>query len=235
MPEGHRPTTRERLIAESAETLAPHQSLDRIDKASGTVTTAVTLAGTLTSGFGLVAATTLVDIGIGWALPTVGLVAVSIACAVLATVPAPGKVAPGDLVAVEGFFRNQIRKRGQLVRFAAWSLAVAVTLAPLPILAAALADDDPAIDLTIAVNGKDRKVIVSVAATGLDKDAVVTVKVQRAGRTLALSAADAGPKGTLKSTVTVPGLPAGANLEVSATGPKDTPVRSQDIVVPAAE
>ncbi|MGO9973133.1 MAG: hypothetical protein ACLP01_10045 [Solirubrobacteraceae bacterium] len=234
MPDGRRPSTREQLIAESAKTLAPHQSLDRIDKTSGTVTAAVTLAGTLAGVFGLVAATTLASVGIGWALPTVILAAISIACAILATVPAPGKVAPGDLFAVERFFRGQIRKRGLLVRGAAWALAVAVLLAPLPMLAAALANDGPAIDLTVAVNGESRRVVVGVAATGLPEGAVVTATVQRAGRTIAFAATDAGPNGKLTSTVTAPAVPAGTKLMVTATGPKGTPARAQNITVPAA-
>lgn len=233
MAEGRGPTTRERLIADSAATLAPHESLDRIDKASATVMTGVTLAGTLVGGFGLVAATTLVKVGIGWALPTVILAAISIACALLSTVPAPGKVAPGDLVAVEEFFRTQIRQRGQLVRSAAWSLAAAVLLAPLPILAAALADKHPAIDLAIVVNGKDRKVVVGVAATGLARDAIVTVKVQRAGRTIAFATSDAGQEGKTSSALTVPTLPSGTHLRVTAMGLGGLPTRTQDITVPA--
>lgn len=235
MAESHRPTTRERLITGSVETLAPHHSLDRIDKASGTVTTAVTLAGTLAGGFGLIAATTLADVGIGWALPTVVLASISVACAVLATVPAPGTVAPGNLIEVEKFFRRQIQKRGGLVRVAAWTLAFAVLLAPLPIVAATLVDEEPAIDLTIAANGKDRKVVIGVVAAGLEENAAVTVDARRDGRQLAFSEADAGAKGTLKSSLTVPALPAGTQLKVTVRGPDGVPKRERDIVVPAAE
>jgi hypothetical protein len=232
MAEGHRSTTRERLVAESAGTLAPHQSLDRIDKVSGTVTTAVTLAGAVAGGFGLVAAKSLANVGIGWALPTVILAAVSIAAAVLATVPGPAKVAPGNLVAVEAFFRGQIRRRGRLMRVAAWSLAAAVLLAPLPILFGAIRGPHASIELTVTVSGQSRKVMVAVTAAGLNEGALVQVRVRRRGHTLALTEADADTNGVLKSAVTAPAVRSGTRISVTAVGPAGKPARSQDLIVP---
>lgn len=232
MSDGHRPSTRERLLIESTDTLAPHQSLDRIDKSSATVTTAVTLAGTLAGGFGAIAASRLTDVGIGYALPTVVLAAISIACAVLATVPSPGKVAPGNLVAVEEFFREQLQHRGRLVRVAAWALAVAVVLAPLPLVAAALEGDDPTLDLSTSVTGKERKLVVGLAGRELDPDAVVTLRVERSGKTLAVATADAASDGKLKAAITVLSVPAGSQLTVKASGAAESPSRTQTVEVP---
>lgn len=233
MDEGHRPTTRERLVVQSVETLAPHQSLDRIDKASATVTTAVTLAGTLAGGFGLIAATTFADVGIGWALPTVILAACSIACAVLATVPAPATVAPGDLSAVEAFFRIQIRRRGRLVRGAAWSLAVAVLLAPLPIVASALANPPPRIALVAAVDGKTRRISVAISGSRLKPGAAVKVTIVTHGETIALSDAQANASGEVHSAVTAPSIRAGSKVTITVSGSAGVPAQSEQLVVPS--
>jgi hypothetical protein len=230
--DGRPPTTRERLLAQSADTLAPHQSLDRIDAAAARVTAGVTLAGSIISGFGLVAATTVANVGIGWALPTVLFAAVSIACAVLATVPAPAKVAPGNLAAVEAFFRDQIRVRGGRLRVSAWTLAAALLLAPLPLVVSALDDPNAAIDLVLTAGGSSRQLTVGVTASGLHDGATITVTVAKAQETVAFARADADEHGRATATLTVRPLPAGTQLRVSADGP-GVPARSEQITIPA--
>src|SRR4051794_34080417 len=53
------PTTRERALRAAAGELTPARALQAIDEASGRITGAVTLAGTIAAGLGLVSAAEL--------------------------------------------------------------------------------------------------------------------------------------------------------------------------------
>ena len=134
--------------------------------------------------------------------------------------------------AVEKFFREQLQHRGRLVRVAAWALAIAVVLAPLPLVAAALEGDDPALDLSTSVTGKERKLVVGLAGRELDPDAVVTLRVERSGKTLAVATADAASDGKLKAAIAVLSVPAGSQLTVKASGAAGSPSRTQTVEVP---
>jgi hypothetical protein len=216
----------------SADSLAPHHSLDRADKAAATVTTAVSIAGTLVAGFGTIAATELADTGIGWAAPAVILAAVSVACAILASVPGASTVAPGNLATVEAFFRSEVRRRGRLVRVAAWTLAAAVCLAPAPVVAAALTQRAAALDLSAHVSSADSYVIVQLKASGLNKHARVQLSARNAHRSLATAAADAGPDGAAAASFSLGQLPSGTRVSIVASSDRPRRTNAMAIVVP---
>jgi hypothetical protein len=208
--------------------------MEHIEKASATVMTAVTFAGTLIGGLGLVATTEIADVGVGWGIPTVVLAAASIVCSVLATVPAAAKVAPGNLVAVEAFFGAQIRRRGMLVRLAGWSLAGALVFAPLPLIVAAVSSARAAVDLDIVVDLNASRALIRASATGIESDAVVTVRVTADDKLLAYAITDADADGTTEASLSVTNLQPNSRLRVSASGPRGVPRRVQEIVIPTA-
>ena len=91
-------------------------------------------------------------------------------------------------------------------------------LAPLPLVAAAVEGDDPALDLSTSVTGTEPKLVVALSGRELDPDAVITLTVQASAKILAVATADAASDGKLKTALTVPSLPAGAQLTVAASG-----------------
>jgi hypothetical protein len=187
------PTTRERALREAAATLTPARALDAVDAASSRLTTAVTLAATLSGGLGLVSATQLQDVGIGWALPAVIAAAGSVLLAVLATVPVKATLRPGDLPAVEAWFDQQLSRRIRLIHYSAVTLALALLFAALPAVVAAVQQDEPAIAVRVA-SSRDAKTI-SVSATNLPDGATMRARVVQDGRAPAELFADAGDDG----------------------------------------
>ena len=232
MPPGRPPTTQERLLLASVDTLAPHESLDRVDRAASTVTTAVSIAGTVVAGLGALAATSSSGAGIGWALPTISLAAMSVACAILASVPGASNVAPGNLIAVEEFFRSEVQRRGRLVRLAGYALAVAMLLAPAPLLVAAIDNGQASLDLAVRVSATDRKLAVAVRASGLDEDARTRLTVTSAGRVLSRVQADADADGNASGAVALPPLPPGTSVMIVATSTSPSVRRTDSISIP---
>jgi len=232
MPKGRAPTTQERLLVLSAETLAPHLSLDRVDKAATAVTASVSIAGTLVAGFGTFAAARLTEVGIGWAAPTVVLAAWSVACAILASVPGSGRVAPGNLIAVEAFFRDEIRRRGRLVRGAGYGLAAAVLLSPTPLVVAAVSDAGSALDVGAQVSADGGVLTATVKASGLDSHGQIRVVVASRGRKLAEAVVDAHPNGAAQAKLTLPRLGPGTPVSITATSRSPSQDRHETIVIP---
>jgi hypothetical protein len=230
MADGRRPSTRERLLLDSAETLAPHHSLERVDRAVTTVTTAATIAGALVAGLGTLAAETA-DAGIGWALPAVGLVALSVACAVLSAVPIHRSVIPGDVEQVAKFFETEISRRGRLVRVAGYALAAAIMVAPMPLVAAALDDPTPTVDIDARVSD-DRRVRFIARGSALDDTATLRLRVVSDGRELDFALADAGADGDATAAVALSPLPNGARVTALAGSSSPEIRRSRSVTVP---
>lgn len=230
MTKGRGVTTRDELLIEAAKTLAPNQSLDRVDKVVAYLTTAVAVAASLATGFGTLSATELADVDVWWSLPTTVLAAASVVCAILATVPGAATVPPGDLMAVEAYFREQIRRRGRLVRGAAAALATALLLAPLPVVVAAFEKDDASADLTIVIGGNTAN--VKLSASHLNAGGRVTVTAVADHQVVAVAVGDVTAKGSISLALPLPKLPGGTPVKVTAVQQKRNVARPVTFSVP---
>lgn len=200
--EGRAPTTRERLLGRSRDELAPHLSLKAVNEASERIVGAISVAATVASGLTLLGATTLSNVGWGWAIPAIVFSGASIILAVLAAIPSLTVIRPGDLEAVDEFFSRQIRRRGRLLRLAATALVLALLAIPIPAIVAAAEEES-----------------ATVSVTAVRKGAVVAVDVQ--GEKLPAGSAEL--KATLRGRVQSLGLssiPGSGSLEMTALVPR---------------
>jgi hypothetical protein len=152
---GGAPTTRTENLEAAATELAPHLSLGRVESSARLLLGAVTLAGALLGGFGALGSTVVADHP-AWALPSLGLIAISVALAAWSAIGSADEVQVDDLEDVSRYYDRQIEVRGALVRWAALALAFALLLAPLPAIRAATAGDDgPELELNLTPATKD--------------------------------------------------------------------------------
>lgn len=159
------------MLIQSRDQLAPHLSLQAVDASAGRIVGSISVAAALVSALGVLGATEVADVGWGWALPSVLLAAASAALSIWATVPVFSYVRPGDLEDVDRFFTHQIKWRGGLVRAAGLAFGLALLLTPLPLLAATVRGEHPAVDVTAVRRGD--QLVTAVAAKHADENATI--------------------------------------------------------------
>jgi hypothetical protein len=210
-------TTREKLLRESANHLAPHESLAALNDASRFLVGSVSVAAALLSALGVLTATKLTTVGTEWALPTVGCAAFSVALAAWATVPVRTTLAPGNVASVEAFFDRQLRVRGGLLRAAGLFFALGVLLAPLPLAKAAVDDataESMSLDLAASVSGGGTRALISAKAQNVPADSTVEIRATSRNRLLAVARVDVGPNHLANVTLTARPAPRGAQSVV---------------------
>ena len=225
------PSTRAKLLMKAREELSPDRSLASVDAASVSIVGAISVAATLISAFGLISATELAKVSLGWALPSVIFAAASAALAIWSTVPAFDVIAPGDLEDVDSYVTRQLRRRGLTIRAAALAFAAAVLLAPLPALVAAVNDPEPAWD--VATWQKGSTTLLSVKGEGLDDNAAVELRLGDSGRLLAHADVEADKSVAVVAAVPSRQLPDPREAIVTLLTP-GKPEKARKVPLPAS-
>jgi hypothetical protein len=199
---GREPTTRERALRTSIESLTPAGALTAVDEASVRLTSAVALTGAIAGGFGLVSAEALTNVGVGWAVPCLAAAGLSIALAVGATVPVRARLRPGDLTAMEKWYGRQIGRRVGMIRASAILLGVAVLTAALPTIISAVSTTPLRLSLGLGTVGDshEQEVLMDTSATGLPAGATLEAILTEGSTRLAFSRVE-GHKGSATATV----------------------------------
>jgi hypothetical protein len=132
--QSRRKTVTDELLQSAALDLGPEKSLSRIEASAKLLIASVTVFGSVLGGFGALGSDVVAEHP-ALAVPSVVLVAISLALAVWAVVPAPTAVNVDDLEDLRRYYSRQIAIRGWLVRIAGILFGFALVAAILPALA----------------------------------------------------------------------------------------------------
>lgn len=199
----------------------PQPALDRIENKAGFVFGNVALVGTLATGLGLAAGTTIPDDVAPVAYAAGGLLALALALALAAAMPSWQSQIPTDPGALRRLYERRITVRGWLVRLSLLAYALAFAAGIVVAVLAVSAPVQPTLALRSAGTAAEPSVTGSVTAKGLDSDAEATttllaVAADGSEQTLATEVSRPGTSGQLAVTLTVDPAPSAPRYRLTS-------------------
>ncbi|MBU4215056.1 MAG: hypothetical protein KJ792_10410 [Actinobacteria bacterium] len=231
------PTAQSAALTELAATLSPAATLARIDAHATRLISQVSLIATFVAAGGLVTTASLTTSRGPRALAVAAVVAVLLAVvlAVLAQLTWLRRLAVGNLLAVQEWYRTRAAWRGLAVATATWVFAAGVILAASAVTWAVVGGEAARPQVAVervltpptSTDPAQHTVTVTVAGKGFEPFAAGSTTVRAAGATVASAVWSADGTGTVASTLTA-SAPDVAEVAVTVAGWTCTSPASDD-------
>lgn len=176
---GSTPSDEENFWFDVAIKDTPDQSLTRLDTYGKSLFGSVATIGTLLTGFGVLKPEAAAALKNPWLLLPVGLACLSLAFAVMGTVPRTGEINRSDIDSIRLYYNNLIRERGKYIflagaTFACGLFSVAVVL----LLGPRFSDPSPITSFRIERSEKSVKLVGRFEMEGLVPSSIgqITIK-----------------------------------------------------------